>query len=193
MQYVGRVVVVFAVSCVVLAVLFSSSSGQGKPSSKLVKRGEYLVMTVGCGDCHTPLKMGAKGPEPDMSRMLSGHPQDMKMPASPISAPGPWMGSFASTMTAWAGPWGVSYTRNLTPDKETGLGDWTEQNFIATMRTGKRMGKGRDLLPPMPWPAFKNMTDDDLKAIFAYLQTIPAVKNNVPEPVPPAVPPGNGK
>jgi mono/diheme cytochrome c family protein len=193
MQYVGRVVVVFAVSCVVLAVLFSSSSGQGKPSSKLVKRGEYLVMTVGCGDCHTPLKMGAKGPEPDMSRMLSGHPQDMKMPASPISAPGPWMGSFASTMTAWAGPWGVSYTRNLTPDKETGLGDWTEQNFIATMRTGKRMGKGRDLLPPMPWPAFKNMTDDDLKAIFAYLRTIPAVKNNVPEPVPPAVPPGSGK
>ena len=193
MRFVGRVALVLAVSCVVLAVTVSSSSGQGKPNMKLVKRGEYLVKTTGCGDCHTPWKMGPKGMEQDMSRMLSGHPQDMTMPASPVSSPGPWLGSFASSFTAWAGPWGVSFTRNLTPDKETGLGDWTEQNFIATIRTGKRMGKGRDLLPPMPWPAFKNMTDNDLKAIFAYLRTIPVIKNNVPEPIPPAGQQGNAK
>ena len=95
------------------------------------------------------------------------------------------MGAFAATMTAWGGPWGVSFTRNLTPDKETGLGDWTAQNFIATMRTGKRMGKGRAILPPMPVQAFTNMTDDDLTAIFAYLQSVPAIKNKVPEPIPP--------
>ena len=193
MRPIGRVDVVLGVSCLVLAVVLSSSNGQGKPSTKLVKRGEYIVKSAGCNDCHTPWKMGPKGPEPDMSRMLSGHPQDVVMPASPITSPGPWMGTFASTFTAWSGPWGVSFTRNLTPDKETGLGDWTEQNFIETIRTGKRMAKGRDLLPPMPWQAFKNMTDDDLKAIFAYLRTVPAIKNTVPEPIPPAAQPGNPK
>lgn len=193
MQHVGRFAGVLAVSCVTLAVMVSSSGGQDKPNKKLVTRGEYLVKSVGCGDCHTPWKMGPKGPEPDMSRLLSGHPHDMAMPAPPISSSGPWTGSFSSTQTAWAGPWGVSFTRNLTPDKETGLGDWTEENFVATLRTGKRMGKGRDILPPMPWPAFKNMKDDDLKAIFAYLKSIPPIKNAVPEPIPPAGQPGNAK
>ncbi len=193
MRRLGGLVLALVACCIVVAIVFSVASAGDKPNQKLVKRGEYLVNAVGCGDCHTPLKMGPKGPAPDMSRMLSGHPQDMKMPASPVTSPGPWMGSFAATMTAWSGPWGVSFTRNLTPDKETGLGDWTEQNFIATMRTGKRMGKGRDLLPPMPWQAFKNMTDDDLKAIFAYLRTIPPIKNTVPEPVPPPPQPGNMK
>jgi hypothetical protein len=173
--------------------MFWTASSQDKPNLKLAKRGEYLVKTTGCNDCHTPWKMGPKGPEPDMTRMLSGHPQDMVMPPSPISAPGPWMATVASTFTAWAGPWGMSFTRNLTPDKETGLGDWTEENFIATIRTGKRMGKGRDILPPMPIPAFKNFSDGDLKAIFAYLRTIPVVKNKVPEPIPPAGPPPQGK
>jgi len=173
--------------------MFWTATGQDKPDQKLVNRGKYLVDAIGCNDCHTPLKMGPKGPEPDMTRFLSGHPQDMVMPPSPAAAPGPWMGSFAATMTAWAGPWGVSFTRNLTPDKETGLGDWTEQNFIATIRTGKRMGKGRDILPPMPIPAFKNMTDNDLKAIFAYLKTIPVVKNKVPEPIAPSGQPANAK
>lgn len=172
--------------CLCLGLISWTTNGQGKPNSRLVKRGEYLVNIIGCNDCHTPLKMGPQGPVPDMTRMLSGHPQDMVLPPSPNTSPGPWMGSFAATMTAWAGPWGVSYTRNLTPDKETGLGDWTEDNFIATIRTAKRMGKGRAILPPMPVQAFKNMSDEDIKSIFAYLRTIPAIKNKVPEPIPPA-------
>jgi mono/diheme cytochrome c family protein len=184
---------VFAGSFLLLTAMFWTVTGQDKPDQKLVKRGTYLVTAIGCGDCHTPMKMGPKGPEPDMTRMLSGHPQDMVMPPPPASPPGPWMGSFAATMTAWAGPWGVSFTRNLTPDKETGLGDWNEQMFIATIRTGRRMGKGREILPPMPIPAFKNMTDDDLKAIFAYLKTIPVVKNKVPEPIAPPGQPVNSK
>jgi len=93
------------------------------------------------------------------------------------------------TNTAIAGPWGVSFTRNLTPDRETGLGDWTEKDFIQTIRTGKRMGHGRALLPPMPWFNYAEATDDDLKAIWAYLRSIPAVKNRVEEPRPPAAPP----
>jgi hypothetical protein len=170
-----------------------TATGKDKPDQKLIARGKYLVDAVGCNDCHTPFQMGPKGPEPDMTRFLSGHPQDMVLPPAPVAAHGPWIGSFAATMTALAGPWGVSFTRNLTPDKETGLGDWTEQNFITTIRTGKRMGKGRDLLPPMPFPAFQHMTDGDLKAIFAYLQTIPVVKNKVPEPIPPAGQPAEAK
>jgi mono/diheme cytochrome c family protein len=88
-------------------------------------------------------------------------------------------------MTAWSGPWGVSFTRNLTPDSDTGIGKWTEQNFIDTIRNGKAMGKGRPLLPPMPWPMYRNLTDEDLKAMYAYLKTIQPVKNRVPEPLAP--------
>jgi len=186
MRRLRSIAIVLAGSFLLLAATFLTAIGQDKPDQKLVSRGKYLVNAVGCNDCHTPFKMGPKGPEPDMTRFLSGHPQDMALPPAPVPSPGPWIGSFAASMTAWAGPWGVSFTRNLTPDKESGLGDWTEANFIATFRTGKRMGKGRDILPPMPIPAFKNMTDNDLKSIFAYLKTIPVVKNKVPEPIPPA-------
>jgi hypothetical protein len=84
--------------------------------------------------------------------------------------------------------WGISYAANLTPDRETGLGAWTEQNFVDTMRTGRHMGRGRPILPPMPWQMVKNLTDQDLKAVFAYLRTLPTVKNRVPQPTPPANP-----
>jgi len=154
-------------------------------AAEKVARGKYLVTTSGCNDCHTPWRVGPNGPEPDMSRMLSGHPQDMKLPPSP-KPEGPWVVAVASTNTAWSGPWGVSYTANLTPDPETGLGKWSFRNFAETIRTGKRMGRGRNILPPMPIPMYKNFNDADLEAIFAYLQSIPAVSNRVPEPLPPA-------
>ncbi len=150
-------------------------------------RGRRLVTLGGCNDCHTPLKMGQNGPEPDMARMLSGHPERMALPPAPALPPGPWMFVAAGTMTAWSGPWGVSYTANLTPDPETGLGRWTERDFIETMRTGRHMGRGRQILPPMPVQNLGQLPDEDLRDIFAYLRTIPAVRNQVPEPVPPAV------
>ncbi len=155
------------------------------PDAAKVERGRYLVTLGSCNDCHTPWKMGPNGPEPDQSRLLSGHPQDLVMPPVPALPPGPWLGLSAATNTAWAGPWGVSFTANLTPDPETGLGRWTEQQFIDTLRSGRRMGRGRELLPPMPWPSLAPATDEDLKAIFAYLQSLPAIKNQRPEPVPP--------
>ena len=92
----------------------------------------------------------------------------------------------AATNTAFAGPWGVSFTANLTPDKETGLGSWTEEMFIATMRTGRHQGKGRPILPPMPVKMIGKATDEDLKSIFAYLQSLAPVKNKVPAPIDPA-------
>jgi len=153
-------------------------------ASKLA-RGKYLVTIAGCNDCHTPLTVGPDGPGPDMSRMLSGHPESLVMPPVPELPEGPWGAVAASTFTAWSGPWGVSFTANLTPDPETGLGRWTLQNFRDTLRTGRRMGRGRAILPPMPIPMYKNLTDDDIEAIFTYLQSIPAVSNRVPEPLPP--------
>jgi hypothetical protein len=149
---------------------------------QLVARGEHLVTTSGCHDCHTPLKMGANGPEPDMSRMLSGHPDAMKLP--PVPKPeGPWLVAVSASNTAWSGPWGVSYTANLTPDKETGLGAWDKDTFVRAIKTGRHMGAGRPILPPMPIPAYKNFTEEELGAMFTYLQTIPAIKNRVPDPV----------
>jgi hypothetical protein len=151
-------------------------------SAATVARGKYLVDISGCHDCHTPHKMGPDGLEPDMTLMLSGHPSGMALPPPP-QMNGPWIFSGIGPFTAWAGPWGISYTKNLTPDNETGLGTWTEQQFIDTIRNGREQGRGRPILPPMPWPAYRNMTDADLKAIFAYLKSIPAIKNKVPDPV----------
>jgi hypothetical protein len=154
-------------------------------STVSVARGEYLVTTSGCNDCHTPWIMGANGPEPDMKRALTGHPADMVMPPAPKLPPGPWIWMGAATNTAFAGPWGTSFAANLTPDKATGTGEWTAEQFIATLRTGRRLGKGRPVLPPMPASVYAKMTDDDLRSIFAYLQSLKPVSNKVPQPVEP--------
>ncbi len=153
-----------------------------------VARGEYLVAYCSCNDCHTPHKMGPHGPEPDMSRFLSGHPETMKLPPPPVLAAGPWMAVTVGD-TAWSGPWGISYSANLTPDEQTGLGVWTETMFIQAMRTGKHMSAGRLILPPMPWQGLAKLTDNDLRAIYAYLRTIPPIRNHVPDPVPPGATP----
>jgi hypothetical protein len=149
-----------------------------------VRLGEHLVSTAGCHDCHTPWKLGPNGPGPDMTRSLSGHPESFDLPPAP-AASGPWTVSVAATNTAYAGPWGTSFTANLTPDKETGLGAWSEQNFVRAIRTGRHMGQGRPILPPMPVAVYQHFSDDELKAIFAYLSSIPAIKNRVPTPRPP--------
>ncbi len=174
-----------AVASIPGAVIYAlPAANEDAGASPAVERGRYLVTAMGCHDCHTPWKMGANGPEPDMSRMLSGHPQDVRIEAG-VGTSGPWMATVSGTFTAWSGPWGVSFTANLTPDAETGIGKWTEQDFVATVRSGRHLGRGRPLLPPMPSPNVAALNDDDLHAVFAYLRTIPAVKNRVPEPIPP--------
>jgi hypothetical protein len=145
-----------------------------------VERGRYLVSILDCNACHTPFKMTDKGPMPDMDRMLSGHPETLAM-SPPPKLQGVWAWSGAMTNTAFAGPWGVTYAANLTPDKNTGLGIWDEAMFIQALRTGKHFGSARPIQPPMPWPAYRNMTDQDLKAVFAYLRSIPPIKNHVPD------------
>ncbi len=162
-----------------LLVALPAAAQKFSPGSA-VSRGKYLVDIMACNDCHTPFKMGANGPEPDMTRMLSGHPEGMTLPPPPPPA-GPWISTNTASNTAFAGPWGVSYTANLTPDKNTGLGIWTEDMFIKAMRTGKHMGTSRMIQPPMPWPWIGRATDADLKAIFAYLKSVPPISNHVPD------------
>jgi mono/diheme cytochrome c family protein len=164
----------------------SARSVRSDIDSARVERGRYIVEAVACHDCHTPKKMGPDGPEIDRSRLLSGHPESEQLPPPPAGS-GPWMAIGAWDLTAWSGPWGVSYAANLTPDQNTGLGIWTEQMFLDAIRKGRHMGVSRPILPPMPWQAFRTMTDDDLKAVFAYLRSIPPVHNRVPDPVAPPV------
>ena len=184
---------------VVLSASFASATARSnrKPATvsqadlakNQIARGKYLVGIGGCTDCHTPFKLGPNGPEPDQSRFLSGHPESLKMGPPPKLGEGAWMWAGAATNTAFAGPWGISYARNLTPDRLTGTGIWTEEIFIKTIRTGRHWGVSRPILPPMPWQNYATATDEDLKAIFAYLQSIKPVRNEVPDPVI-APPPG---
>lgn len=150
-----------------------------------IARGKYIVNTSGCNDCHTPWKMTEKGPEPDLSRLLSGHPEKLRMPKLDLP-PGHWAG--APYMTEFQGPWGKTYAMNLTPDVNTGLGIWTEDMFVRAIREGRHMGQSRPIMPPMPWTVYRNLTDEDLKSVYAYLRSIPAIHNRVPEYEPPAEP-----
>jgi hypothetical protein len=159
-------------------------AAKSAPAPTAVERGKYLIEAVGCHDCHTPKKMGPNGPELDTTKLLAGH----VAPAEPLPSPppvqkGPWIATAMWDLTAWSGPWGISYAVNLTPDPDTGIGHWTEEMFVQALKTGKHMGKSRPILPPMPWEAFRNFSEDDLKAMFAYTRSVPPIRNRVPEPV----------
>jgi Cytochrome c len=157
-------------------------------ASGRIQRGQYLVAAMGCGSCHTPKMMGLGGPKSDASRFLSGHPQGSTLGPPPELDAGPWVSVSSWDTTAWAGPWGVSYAANLTPDENTGIGSWSEETFVRALRTGRHMGVSRPILPPMPWGSFRNLNDEDLRSIYAYLRTVAPVHNRVPEPLPPSGP-----
>jgi mono/diheme cytochrome c family protein len=154
-----------------------------------VERGEYLVTAGGCNDCHSPKNFGQRGPMIDSTRLLSGHPADAPLPKIDVAVlkPGGWV-NFSPDLTAIVGPWGMTYAANLTSDSATGIGAWSEANFIGAMRKGKHMGadNGRPIMPPMPWENLARLTDDDLKSIFAYLKSTPAISNRVHEPFSPS-------
>lgn len=153
-----------------------------------LERGRYLITAGSCYDCHTPKKLTPNGPVDDSSRTLSGHPANTPLPPIDPKAlqPGNWI-LLSPDLTAFVGPWGISYPANLTPDSATGIGAWTEEVFIKTLRTGKHLGQenGRPILPPMPWFNLAKMKEEDLSAIYAYLRSLPPVSNRVPAPMSP--------
>jgi cytochrome c553 len=155
-------------------------------NNEQIKQGEHLILITGCHDCHSPKKMTETGPVIDYSLALSGHPSKMPPPdidRSEIEKKGL---AVTQSLTSWVGPWGISYAANLTSDA-TGIGNWTEKQFFTAMRKGKYKGleSARSLLPPMPWEMYANMTDEELRAIFAYLKSTKPIKNVVPSAQPP--------
>ncbi|MEZ4823649.1 MAG: diheme cytochrome c-553 [Ignavibacteria bacterium] len=184
-----------SILCFVLILSGCSDSGKEKEINSMtdfggfesqIKWGEHLVRIGGCEDCHTPKKMTPKGPVLDESLKLSGHPAGMPPPDVDRKEMESKRLSVTQDLTAWVGPWGISYAANLTPD-ETGIGLWQESNFLIALREGKYKGMkaGRSLLPPMPWEFFEHMSDDEIKAIFAYLKSVKPIKNIVPQAEPP--------
>lgn len=176
----GRFVSTLAATALSLA--GSTALAKDAGLSAAAKRGEYLVRAGGCNHCHTPWVFNPEFgmPVPDMSRMLSGHPEKGPDPEGKRGAHD--IGLFGPTFTSFQMPFGVVYAPNLTPDKETGLGSWTEAMFVGAFRKGKHMGgDGRAILPPMPWMDLANLNDADLKGIYGYLRAIPAIRNPVPE------------
>ncbi len=154
-------------------VVTSGSAGPGAPGANgdPVARGKFLADVLGCVDCHSP-----KGPDGKIlpGMMLAGHRAVDPYATWSDSLWDAGMGMIvAPSGTAFAGPWGVTFGRNLTPDPTTGIGGWNEEAFIYILREGT-------LKPPMPSLAYGNLSDDDLKAIFAYFRSVPAVNNLVP-------------
>ena len=195
-----KITIILAASGVIVAGAMLACNTAEKPSGNkeglneaaaplsndsLIKRGQYLVHIMGCNDCHTPLIMTAQGPARDTSRLLSGHPAGMQLPPADAEHTKGWILTSMSG-TAVTGPWGTSFAANITSD-ETGIGNWSEAQFIKSIREGKLKGMDntRPLLPPMPWQGYAKATDEDLKAIFAYLKSTKPIENRVPAPVPP--------
>ena len=187
---------IIAVGSISVTILSCSNSNQKSDENDtvaeavtkedIVKRGEYLVTIMGCNDCHSPKKMGPNGPEIIPELMLSGYPSDRPIVKFEDPRIKEGFGMFYPDLTAAAGPWGVSFAGNLTPD-QSGIGTWTEEQFKTAMTKGKFKGLegSRTLLPPMPWFNFTELKDEDVKAIFAYLKSIKPVRNVVPQPIPP--------
>lgn len=163
----------------VLVVAVPQYAKEKSVQQKRIERGKYLTTIGACHDCHTP-KLDAQM-TPDLSRAFSGRPASTMPPSQ-----GEGEIRAALDLTAWSGPWGISYAANLTPDPETGIGKrYTEAKFIQAIRTGKKP-EGEPLLPPMPWNVYAEMTDEDLKSVYAYLRTVKPVKNFVRSAAPPA-------
>jgi len=180
----------FAVSLAV-GIIASCNSAEGNPEKKtdtkdklaLIKRGEYLVNSIGCDDCHSPKRIGSNGPEVIPELRFSGYPSGRPIQSADANAVKKGWVLFGPDLTSSVGPWGMSFSANISSDA-TGIGNWREAQFIKAIREGKLKGLdgSRPMLPPMPWFVYKNLNDDDLKAIFAYLQTTKPVQNVVPAP-----------
>ena len=151
-----------------------------------IAHGKYLVGIMGCNDCHSPKRMGEKGPEIIPELLLSGYPADRPIVDFDSKLIKEGFGMFYPDLTAAAGPWGISFAGNLTPD-ETGIGNWTEEQFKTALTKGKSKGmeNGRMLLPPMPWYNYSEMKDEDIAAVFKYLKSVKPVSNITPPPVSP--------
>jgi hypothetical protein len=189
-----KTVLNLAATTMIIAVVFiacSDSSASEKKKSivmtetEKIQRGSYLVNAIGCDDCHSPKEITATGFEIIPDLRLSGYQSAKASPKADSNVVKQGWLLFGGDLTTAVGPWGQSFAANLTSDA-TGIGNWKEEQFIKAIREGKYKGldNTRPLLPPMPWFVYKNLNDDDLKSIFAFLKSTKPVKNVVPAPKP---------
>lgn len=120
-----------------------------------LERGAYMTKVMDCTGCHTTGSLAGQ-PQPD--KFLAGSDIGFEIPG-----------------------FGIFYPPNLTPDVATGLGAWSEEDIVMAIRTGVRPD-GRQLVPVMPWPSYATLTDDDVRAIAAYLKSLPPVSHAAPPP-----------
>lgn len=179
------------ISATLVLITFSKFSLSSELSEKRIKeleiiQGKALTVENGCIYCHSPKIQSENDLLPDPERLFSGHPEENKLPDIPegLIGEGKWFGLYTAEFTAWGGPWGVTYASNLTPDKETGIGAWTEENFISILSLGIHSSLTRTIMPPMPWDEISLLSDSQLKAIYRYLQTVKPVRNDVPDSAP---------
>jgi hypothetical protein len=176
-------------------ILFDNCTGKSKSGrsenqvltdEQLIQRGDYLVTTIGCNDCHSPKRMGSQGPEIIPELMLSGYQATLSLGQIDKNVLQKGWLLFTGDLNAAVGPWGVSFSANITSDA-TGIGKWPEENFIRAMKQGKFKGidGSRSLLPPMPWSNYAKMTDDDIKAVYLFLKSTKPVRNIVPMAIAP--------
>ncbi len=177
-----------AIATIMATVLISCESSKAEKDTTaavsneaLIKRGSYLVSVAGCDDCHTPKKFGPMGPEMDMERRLSGYNSNVPFASVDTNVIKKGWALANGELTGWAGPWGASFAANLTSDA-TGIGGWTEEQFKKALTQGKWKGMDgtRTLLPPMPWQNYRNFTNEDVSAIFAFLKSTKPVENIEP-------------
>ncbi|HMO61460.1 MAG TPA: c-type cytochrome [Ferruginibacter sp.] len=183
-----QILFITVMAAAVAVVMFACNTKAGNKkgetdftNKELIERGAYLVNIAVCDDCHTPKKMGPNGPELDMERRFSGYRQGVPFPKVDTNLIKEGWTLANPELTGWAGPWGASFTANITSD-ETGIGNWTFDQFKKAFQQGKWKGmdNGRPLMPPMPWQQYSNMTEDDVKAVFAFLKSTKPVKNVEP-------------
>ena len=147
----------------------------------LRQRGAYLMAAMGCHDCHSPHDRTG---QMISGRELSGHPEGAPLAQwDPSLLERNILMTVSPTLTSFGGPWGVSVATNITPDRETGIGNLTAEALIRSWRSGRHWQVARHILPPMPAPAFSNLSDDDIRALHAFLMSLPATKNKVPEAI----------
>lgn len=171
---------IVGIAAIIISCNTDSNDVAANPPHDPVEHGAYLVQTMGCNDCHSPKIFGPMGPMPDTSRLLSGHPSDILPGSIDTNVLKHWV-LFGHMTTIAAGPWGVSFSANITSDS-TGIGTWTFEQFKTAMTKGKSRGleNNRPLMPPMPWQNYVNIHEEDLKDIFAYLKSTNPVHNVVP-------------
>ncbi|MFK8253551.1 c-type cytochrome [Ancylobacter terrae] len=134
------------------------SAGAAENSAQ-IKRGEYLAGIMDCGGCHTP---GVFLGKPDMARRFAGSEVGFQIPGL-----------------------GIFYPPNLTSDKDTGLGNWSEADIVKAVTKGERPD-GRVLAPAMPYHAYSSLNAADAKALAGYLKSLKPIVNQVPAPVGPS-------